>query len=109
MKLGAFLHPAHGVYAVWARILGDEDGEEIWRSGVANFGRTPTTGLRDPLLEVCLFDFEGDLYGKRLEVAFVAFQRPEAHYDSLDDMVVQIGRDAENARAILADSPKLAD
>ncbi len=109
MKLGAFLHPAHGVYAVWARIVGDEAGEEIWRSGVANFGRTPTTGLRDPLLEVCLFDFEGDLYGKTLEVAFVAFQRPEAHYDSLDDMVVQIGRDAENARAILADSPKPAD
>jgi len=67
------IHPRHGIYAVRARI----EGEEVWRDGVANFGRTPTTGLRDPLLETMIFDWGGDLYGQKLEVALFAFLRPE--------------------------------
>ena len=69
---------------------------------MANFGRTPTTGLRDPLLEAFIFDFDGDIYGKMIEVALVAYQRPEAKFDSLDDMVEQMHRDKETARALLA-------
>lgn len=98
MKLGEIVHPAHGVYAVWAR----EDSETMWRQGVANFGRTPTTGLRDPLLEVVMFDFDGDLYGKRIHTAFAKYLRPEQKFTGLDPLVAAMKQDAANARAILA-------
>jgi riboflavin kinase / FMN adenylyltransferase len=98
MKLGEIVHPAHGVYAVWAR----EDSGTSWRPGVANFGRTPTTGLRDPLLEVVMFDFDGDLYGKRLHTAFAKYLRPEQKFVGLDALVAAMKQDAANARTILA-------
>lgn len=94
---GGLIHPRHGIYAVRARI----EGEDIWRDGVANFGRTPTTGLRDPLLETMLFDWQGDLYGKGLEVAFIAFLRPELKFENLDDLVAQMHKDVEAAKAAL--------
>lgn len=98
LQLGELIHPKHGVYAVRARIEGEAD----WRPGVANFGRTPTTGLRDPLLEAHIFDFKGDIYGKRLEVQLVAYLRPEKRFDSLDLMVDQMHLDSAQARGILA-------
>jgi riboflavin kinase/FMN adenylyltransferase len=97
-QLGELIHPKHGVYAVRARIEGEKD----WRPGVANFGRTPTTGLRDPLLETHIFDFSGDIYGKKLEVQLVAFLRPELKFANLDLLVEQMHKDAAEARAILA-------
>jgi riboflavin kinase / FMN adenylyltransferase len=98
MQLGEIVHPAHGVYAVWAR----EDGEATWRPGVANFGRTPTTGERDALLEVMVFDFAGDLYGRRLHAAFVKFLRPEAKFFGLEELKTAMKGDVEQARAVLA-------
>jgi riboflavin kinase / FMN adenylyltransferase len=98
LQLGELIHPKHGVYAVRARI----EGEAGWRAGVANFGRTPTTGLRDPLLETHIFDFAGDIYGKRLEVQLVAYLRPEKKFDTLELMVEQMHADSAEARAILA-------
>ena len=98
LHLGELIHPRHGVYAVRARLA----GETAWRDGVANFGRTPTTGIRDPLLETFLFDFEGDIYGQQLDVALVRFLRPELKFDSVDDMVVQMNRDVEAAKHHLA-------
>lgn len=98
LHLGDLIHPKHGVYAVRVK-LPDEDE---WRGGVANFGRTPTTGLRDPLLEAFIFDFDGDLYGKRIEVALIQYLRPELAFDSVDEMVVQMKQDAEDAKAALA-------
>lgn len=97
MRLGEIVHPAHGVYAVWAR----QDGERDWRPGVANFGRTPTTGLRDPLLEVAIFDFSGDLYGKRVHTAFAKYLRPEVKFGALDELVAAMKRDAAEARTVL--------
>lgn len=97
VHLHEIIHPRQGVYAVRARIEGEKD----WRDGVANFGRTPTTGLRDPLLETFIFDFEGDLYGKWLEVAFVAYLRPELKFDSVDDMVAQMHQDVAAAKGAL--------
>lgn len=98
MQLGEIVHPAHGVYAVWAR----EDGEASWRPGVANFGRTPTTGQRDALLEVMVFDFTGDLYGKRLHTAFVKFLRPEARFGGLEELAAAMKQDVVDARGVLA-------
>lgn len=100
LQLGALVHPKHGVYAVRARIEGEAD----WRAGVANFGRTPTTGLRDPLLETHIFDFSGDIYGRWLEVQLIAWLRPELTFASVDAMVAQMHKDAEAARGILATS-----
>ena len=98
MHLGDLIAPRHGIYAVRVRIEGEAD----WRGGVANFGRTPTTGLRDPLLETFIFDFDGDIYGKTLEVALVSYLRTEAKFESLDAMVEQMHRDKADARAIVA-------
>ena len=98
MRLGEIVHPAPGVYAVWARC----DSEKNWRSAVANFGRTPTTGLRDPLLEVAIFGIDVDLYGKRLHTAFAKFLRPETKFPGVAELVTAMNRDATKARSVLA-------
>lgn len=98
MQLGEIVHPAHGIYAVRTLLEGEQD----WRPGVANFGRTPTTGLRDPLLEVMVFDVSGDFYGKRMHTAFVKRLRPELKFDTLEALVAQMHRDVADARAVLA-------
>ena len=92
------LAPRFGVYAVRVNIL----GEPKWYSGVANFGRTPTTGLREPLLEINIFDFSGDLYGKRLEIGLHAFLRPEIKFDGFEALTAQISRDVDEAKVILS-------
>lgn len=97
IHLGELVHPKHGVYAVRVRV--DRTGD--WLPGVANFGRTPTTGLRDPLLEAHIFDFDRDIYGKWLEVQLIAYLRPELKFNSVDLMVVQMGRDAIDAKSHL--------
>lgn len=98
IHLHDLIHPRHGVYAVRVRI----DGTGEWLDGVANFGRTPTTGVRDPLLETFLFDWEGDLYDRRLEVALIAYLRAEVKFDSLDEMVAQMHGDVERTKSMLA-------
>ncbi|MEL7113540.1 MAG: riboflavin biosynthesis protein RibF [Pseudomonadota bacterium] len=97
LHLGELIHPRHGVYAVRARVAGETD----WRPGVANFGRTPTTGIRDPLLETFIFDFEGDLYGQHLEVALVRFLRPELKFESLELMISQMQLDVAETKSVL--------
>ena len=87
--------PADGVYAVFAAV----DGRRV--HGVANVGVRPTFGAGRSV-EVHLFDFEGDLYGHTLPVAFVARLREERRFDGVDALVAQIGRDAAEARVRLA-------
>lgn len=98
MQLGEIVHPAHGVYAVWSRV----DGERAWHAGLASFGRTPTTGLRDPLLEVVLLDWSGDLYGRRIHTSFVRFLRPQQHFQTLDALQAAMKADEAAARGLLA-------
>ncbi len=52
--------------------------------GVASLGTRPTVGGTVPLLEAHVFDFEGDLYGREIEVEFVARLRDELKFDSVD-------------------------
>ncbi len=66
-------------------------------SASARCSRSPT-----PLLETCLFDFDGDLYGKHLSVDLVALIRPEAKLDGLDALKAQIAKDSDAARVALA-------
>ena len=96
--------PLTGVLATWARINGGP-----WLPSVSNLGRRPAVGGGDPLLEVHFFDFDEDIYGQRLDVQFVAKLRDEAHFDSLDALVVQMKKDEGKARDILARSERPAD
>jgi len=71
------------------------------RPGVASLGTRPTVGGVVPLLEAHVFDFDGDLYGRELEVEFVAKLRDEARFESLEALVEQMHRDAQDARRVL--------
>jgi riboflavin kinase/FMN adenylyltransferase len=86
----------HGIYAVRVGV-GDRRYD-----GVASFGRRPMFEIDRPLLEVFLFDFAGDLYGQRIDVAFIAWIRPELKFDSLDALVARMRDDSARARAALA-------
>ena len=70
--------------------------------GVASLGTRPTVDGTEPLLEVHVFDFAGDLYGRLIEVEFVAKLRDEAKFDSLDALVRQMQVDAAQARELLS-------
>jgi riboflavin kinase/FMN adenylyltransferase len=69
---------------------------------VASLGTRPTVNGTEPLLEVHVFDFEGDLYGRLIQVEFVAKLRDEIKFDSVDSMVEQMKVDAANARELLS-------
>jgi riboflavin kinase/FMN adenylyltransferase len=69
---------------------------------VSSFGTRPTVDGIEPLLEAHLFDFDGDLYGRRIEVEFVAKLRDEVKFPDLPALTVQMDRDAAQARALLA-------
>ena len=99
IPLGAYLRPALGVYAVRAMI--EQENGEIWLDGVANIGVRPTFGSDGVVLEVFLFDFDDDLYGKRLRVRLVDFLRPEKKFDGVDDLKAQIAQDSAKAQKIL--------
>ena len=96
IALGRQLEPARGVYAVTAPI----DGRVV--TGVANIGRRPTVAEGAiSRLEAHFFDFEGDLYGRELDVSLHAFLRAEKRFGGLDELRAQIAIDADQARLIL--------
>lgn len=100
MSMNGLHLPRLGVYAVLVDVLTGPD--RLSCRGVASLGVRPMFGRNTPNLEVHLFDFSGDLYGQHLSVALVEFLRDEARFDSVDVLIEQIGKDAANARAILA-------
>ena len=89
--------PVSGIFAVRVRWVGG--GE---RTGVASLGTRPTIGGTEALLEAHVFDFDGDLYGREIEVEFVARLRDEERFASLEALTAQMERDAEAARRILS-------
>jgi len=98
--------PVHGIFAVR---VGLGEGECSW-PGVASLGTRPTVNeVAEPLLEVHLFDFEGDLYGQRMAVEFVAKLRDEMKFDGLDALKQQMRHDERSAREILGMNPALID
>jgi riboflavin kinase / FMN adenylyltransferase len=88
--------PLKGIFAV--RVHG-VDATPL--RGVASLGTRPTVGGVHTLLEVHLFDFSADIYGREIEVEFVAKLRDEEYFPTLDVLVEQIHRDAAEARRIL--------
>ena len=89
--------PPVGVWAVQVM----DDGGRLWNS-VANLGNRPTVGGSAQVLEVHLFDFSGDLYGRILDVRFEKHLRPERKFESLDALRSQIAMDCLAAREALA-------
>jgi riboflavin kinase / FMN adenylyltransferase len=89
--------PTSGVLAV--RVYGIEQKP---LDGVASLGTRPTVNGAEPLLEVHVFDFAGDLYGRLIEVEFIAKLRDEVKFDSLEAMVAQMKLDAAQAREVLS-------
>ena len=85
-----------GIYATWVHGV----FEQPWPS-VSSFGTRPTVEGVEPLLEAHLFDFNGDLYGRHIEVEFVAKLRDEEKFNDLPALTEQMHRDAEQARRIL--------
>jgi riboflavin kinase/FMN adenylyltransferase len=98
MRLHRARLPLGGIFAVQVR---GADGGRV-RDGVASLGTRPTVNGVEPLLEAHLFDFAGDLYGRRLSVEFVAKLRDEERFVSLAALTEQMHRDAARAREILA-------
>ncbi|MBU2016066.1 MAG: bifunctional riboflavin kinase/FMN adenylyltransferase, partial [Alphaproteobacteria bacterium] len=98
IDMGNYLRPRYGIYAVTGRL---PDGRE--RKGAANLGIRPSFDPPKELLEPHFFDFAENLYGQEIDVAFHAFIRPEAKYDSMDALMVQIARDCDAAKGLLED------
>ncbi len=86
-----------GIFA--AHVMG-LDNEPL--DGVASLGIRPTVDGTEPLLEVHIFDFDQDIYGRHIHVDFVEKQRDEEKFADLDALTEQMHRDAAKAREILA-------
>jgi riboflavin kinase/FMN adenylyltransferase len=98
--------PIQGIFAVR---VGLGESECSW-PGVASLGVRPTVNeVAEPLLEVHLFDFDGDLYGQRMAVEFVAKLRDEQKFDGLEPLKAQMALDSRRARELLGMNPRLVE
>jgi riboflavin kinase/FMN adenylyltransferase len=97
LRLGQDCRLKHGIYAVRIGL-----GTDHVRHGVASFGRRPTFDDGAPLLEVFVFDFSGDLYGREIQVEFVDWIRGEEKFDSAEALVRRMDQDSQQARERLA-------
>jgi riboflavin kinase/FMN adenylyltransferase len=97
LDMGHYLRPRYGIYAVTGRVL--ETGETL--RGAASLGVRPTFDPPKELLEPYFFDFDGDLYGREIEVALHHFLRPEAKFDSVEALTAQMAEDCARAAELL--------
>jgi len=95
VRLGRARPPLKGIFAVRCHGVATRGLE-----GVASLGINPAVQVGGPAtLEAFLFDFSGELYGRRLSIEFVKKLRDEAHFASHAELAAQIGRDCDAARA----------
>jgi len=99
LEMGQYLRPRYGIYAVTGKL---PDGRIL--NGAANLGIRPSFDPPKELLEPHFFDFAEDLYGQEIDVAFHAFIRPEAKFDSMDTLMAQIAADCDEAKRLLAET-----
>lgn len=97
IDIGEYLRPKYGIYAVKGRL---PDGRVL--NGAANLGIRPSFDPPKELLEPYFFDFSEDLYGQTIEVELHHFLRGEAKFDDLDALMVQMAKDCDKARELLA-------
>lgn len=103
IDMGPYLRPAYGIYAVRGLL---PDGRVL--DGAANLGIRPSFDPPKELLEPHFFDFTGQLYDQKIEVQLVRYLHDERVYEGLDALKAGIARDCQDARQILADTPRLA-
>jgi riboflavin kinase / FMN adenylyltransferase len=96
LDLGNYLRPRYGVYAVTGQLA---DGHLL--KGAANLGIRPQFTPPKELLEPHFFDFDEDIYDQQIEVAFHAFLRPEAKFESMDALMEQMAADCDQAKKLL--------
>jgi len=87
---------AHGIYAVFVHVHGER------HLGAGYLGTRPTFDDGTPVLEVFLFDFDDDLYGREIEVEFVDFIRGDRRFETIEALKLQMDKDCAEARRILA-------
>ncbi len=104
IDIGNYLRPRYGVYAVSGRLT---DGRVL--KGAANIGIRPQFTPPKELLEPHFFDFAEEIYDQNLEVAFHAFLRGEAKFDSLDALTKQIEADCIEAKSVLANMTEIVN
>lgn len=97
IRLHRRVRPLAGIFAVRASGAGF-----VARPGVASVGTRPTIGGKEWLLEVHLFAFDGELYGERLDVDFIARLRDEIDFPDLESLTAQMHEDARQARELLS-------
>ena len=97
LDLGTYLRPRYGIYAVTGLLPGGRIVE-----GAANLGVRPTFDPPKELLEPYFFDFDGDLYGQEIDVAFHHFLRGEEKFATLEALTGQMQRDCDRARKLLS-------
>ena len=97
LTLGDYQRPKYGIYAVRVTL---DDGSE--HPGVANLGVRPTFDPPEELLEAHLFDFDDDLYERKIEVALHAFMREEKKFDGIEALIGEMRNDEAAARRLLA-------
>ena len=85
--------PKTGVYVASARL----DSERIFRA-VVNIGMQPSTGNHQLAIEAYILDFDENIYGKPLSLDLLAYLRPEKKFPSIEELVRQIGMDADTAK-----------
>ncbi|MGA9083593.1 MAG: riboflavin kinase, partial [Pseudolabrys sp.] len=95
LKLNPTCGLKHGIYAVRIAVAGKR------HDGVASFGRRPMFDDGAPLLEVFLFDFDGDLYGQAIDVAFIGWIRHEQKFESIETLKRHMTADVAQARDAL--------
>src|SRR5665213_2430683 len=95
LKLDASCGLKHGIYAVRVAV------EDMRYDGVASFGVRPMFDAGAPLLEVFLFDFDGDLYGQAIDVAFIGWIRHEQKFESIETLKRHMLADSSQARGAL--------
>jgi len=94
------LIPLDGVYAARALVLDRDDGESGSWPAACNIGPNPTFGEQSRKVEAHLIGFDGDLYGRGIELDFLARLRPTRKFDGLDDLLTQIRQDIESAACV---------
>src|ERR1043165_5647219 len=95
LKLSPSCGLKHGIYAARVEVAGER------HDGGASFGRRPMFDGGAPLLEVFLFDFDGDLYGQTIDVAFIGWIRHEQKFDSIEALKQHMASDVAQARDAL--------
>jgi len=99
LKLARDVALGHGIYAVRIHLDG-----KVYRAA-AYLGTRPTFDDGEPVLELFLFDFDGDLYGREIAVEFIGFVRADAKFTSIEALKAQMAEDCSRAQALLDQAP----